>query len=117
MDFYMLECYGRTHSVLSNTLDFVKSMFARDVLYAMFFGYMPTLARSRRSIEGMGMDMADVTRAMERYLALGQRNRHIGRHPAYRVMSRYVAAITRGADRLGTALLRLSDAVDGLRAA
>lgn len=117
MDFYMLEYYGRTYSVLSNTVDFVKSMCARDVLYALFFGYMPTLARSRRSIEGMGMDIGEVARAMERYIALGERNRDIARHPAYRVMARYVAAITRGDDRLGDALLRLSDAVDGLRAA
>jgi hypothetical protein len=54
---------------------------------------------------------------MDRYLALGVRNPDIARHPAYRVMSRYVGAITRGDDKLGDALLRLSDAMDGLRAA
>lgn len=117
MDFYMLEYYGRTYSLLSNTVDFVKSMCARDVLYGLFFGYMPTLVRSRRSIEGMGMDIGEVTKAMERYILLGERNKDIARHPAYRVMAHWVSALTRGDDRLGDAMLRLSDAVDGLRAA
>ena len=117
MDFYMLEYYGKTYSLLSNTFEFVKSVFNPDGLYALFFGYFPTLARSRSSIERMGMDLEDVARAMERYVALGQRNKDIARHPAYAVMARYVSAITRGDDRFGSALLRLTDAVDGLKSA
>ena len=59
----------------------------------------------------------EVTKAMERYILLGERNKDIARHPAYRVMAHWVTALTRGDDRLGGAMLRLSDAVDGLRAA
>jgi hypothetical protein len=117
MDFYMLEYYGRTYSVLSNTADFLRTMCTPDVLYALFFGYMPMLARSRKSITHMGMDLDEVARAMERYVALGRRNRDIARHPAYAVTARWVSVLTRGEDRFGTALLRISDAFDGLRAA
>lgn len=117
MDFYMLEHYGRSYSVLSNTFDFVRSMMKPQGLYALFFGYFPTLTRSRKNIERMGMDVDEIGRALQRYLDLGQRNPDVARHPAYAIMSRYVAAMASGNDRMGTALVRLSDAVDGLRAA
>lgn len=116
MDFYMLEHYGKHHSVLHNAFDMLRSVARPEALYALFFGYFPTLARSRASIERMGLDLDEVATAMRRYVELGRRNVHIARHPTYRVMSRYVELVTDRRDPLGHALARLSDAVDGLRA-
>ena len=115
MDFHMLEHYGRNHSLLSNTFDMLRSVARPDSLYALFFGYFPTLARSRASIQRMGLDIDEVTTAMRRYVELGQRNADIARHPTYRLMSSYVQLITDRRDPVGHALVRLSDAVDGLR--
>jgi hypothetical protein len=115
MDFHMLEHYGKHHSVLHNTFDMLRSVARPEALYALFFGYFPTLARSRASIQHMGLDIGEVAAAMRRYVELGQRNADIARHPTYRVMSRYVELVTDRRDPLGHALARISDAVDGFR--
>lgn len=115
MDFYMLEHYGQQFSVLSNTLDMLRSVASPESLYALFFGYFPTLTRSQGSLGRMGVDARDVQRAMERYVSLGHTNRAVSRHPTYRVMRRYMSGLLQGRDNLGHALVRLSDAVDGLR--
>jgi hypothetical protein len=117
MDFHMLEHYGRNHSLLHNTIDMLRSVARPEALYALFFGYFPTLARSRASIERMGLDIGEVAMAMRRYVQLGERNADIARHPTYRLMSRYVQLVTERRDPLGHALARISDVVDGLRAA
>jgi hypothetical protein len=114
MDFYMLEHYGKSHSALSNTVDLVRSVMRPEGLYALFFGYFPTLTRSRASLERMGIDIDDVTAAMRRYTDLGQRNPSIARHPAYRLMAGYIDLLT-GSDRIGSALVRISDVVDGFK--
>lgn len=116
MDFHMLEHYGKHHSLLSNTFDMLRSVARPEALYALFFGYFPTLARSRASIERMGLEIDEVATAMRRYVELGKRNADIARHPTYRLMSRYVQLVTDRRDPLGHALARLSDVVDGLRA-
>jgi hypothetical protein len=116
MDFHMLEHYGKNHSLMHNTLDMLRSVARPEALYALFFGYFPTLARSRASIERMGLDIGEVATAMRRYVELGQRNPDIARHPTYRLMSRYVQLVTDRRDPLGHALARISDAFDGFRA-
>ncbi len=114
MDFYMLEHYGRSHSAMTNTFELVRSIARPQGLYALLFGYFPTLTRSRASLDRLGIDLEDVTAAMKRYTGLGKRNPDIARHPAYRLMSGYIDLVT-GNDRIGSALVRLSDVVDGFR--
>jgi hypothetical protein len=114
MDFYMLEHYGRSHSALSNTMDLLRSVMRPEGLYALFFGYFPTLTRSRASLERLGIDIEDVTAAMRRYTDLGRRNPEIAKHPTYRLMAGYIDLLT-GRDRIGSALVRISDVVDGFR--
>ena len=114
MDFYMLEHYGGTHSRLANTLDLIRSFVSPSGLYALFFGYLPTLSRGRESIVRIGLDLDEVGKAMRRYVDLGDKNPAIARHPTYRVMRRYVDLTTSGRANIGDAFVRLSDILDGM---
>jgi hypothetical protein len=115
MDFHMLEHYGRAQSKLANTMDLLKSIVRPAGLYATFFGYFPMLARSRGSLEKIGLDMEDAAKAMRRYVELGQKNPDIARHPTYRILAMYVDNVTTGRSRIGDVLMRVSDVVDGVR--
>lgn len=115
MDFYMLEHYGREHSILSNGFDLLRSALQPRALYALFFGYMPTLTRSQATLHRIGIDPVAVNQAMARYAALGDKNRHVARHPTYRLVRHYVHRLTSGTDRLGQTLVRVSDVVDSVR--
>lgn len=114
MDFHMLEFYGREQSRAANALDLVRSFVRPSGLYAMFFGYLPMLARTRENISRMGLDLEEAAKAMRRYVELGERNPDIARHPTYALMRGYVNNVTQGNTRLGDLLLRVSDVVDGL---
>jgi rubrerythrin len=117
MDFHMLEHYGREQSRFTNTMDLLRSVLNPAGLYATFFGYFPMLARSRGSLEKIGLDMDEAARAMGRYVELGRKNPDIAKHPTYRILSRYVEGVTSGRSRIGDVLVRVSDVVDGLSAA
>jgi hypothetical protein len=114
MDFYMLEYYGANHSRLDNTMDLIRGFMHPRGLYAMFFGYLPTLARARENIVAIGLDLDEAGRAMRRYVELGDKNPAIARHPTYRIMRRYVDRTTSGHERIGDVLVRLSDILDGV---
>ncbi len=114
MDFYMLEHYGGTHSRLDNTIDLIRSFVHPRGLYALFFGYLPTLSRGRDNIVRIGLDLDEVGKAMRRYVDLGDKNPAIARHPTYRVMRRYVDLTTQGHANIGDAFVRLSDIIDGM---
>jgi hypothetical protein len=116
MDFHMLEFYGREQSRVANALDLVRSFIRPTGLYAMFFGYLPMLARTRDNIEKMGMDLEEAAKAMRRYVELGEKNPDIARHPTYALMKGYVDDVTQGRSQVGDFLVRVSDAVDGLQA-
>ena len=115
MDFHMLEHYGREHSVLQNSLEFLKSFARPSSLYAMFFGYVPMLARGRHNVDRTGLSQDEIFRCMNRYIALSDRNPDIARHPAYRVMREYAKLVVSGNTAVGDALVRLSDLVEGVR--
>jgi hypothetical protein len=117
MDFHMLEHYGREQSRFTNTMDLLRSVLNPAGLYATFFGYFPMLARSRGSLEKIGLDMDEAARAMGRYVELGRKNADIAKHPTYRILSRYVEGVTSGRSRIGDVLVRVSDVVDGLSSA
>jgi hypothetical protein len=112
MDFYMLEHYGGTHSRLDNTIDLLKSFLHPRSLYALFFGYLPTLSRGRDNIVRIGLDLEEVGKAMRRYVDLGDKNPAIARHPTYRLMRGYVERTTTGHGNIGDAFMRLSDILD-----
>jgi hypothetical protein len=114
MDFYMLEHYGGQHSRLGNTIDMLRAIVHPRGLYALFFGYLPTLSRSRENIVRIGLDLEEVGRAMRRYIELGDRNPAIARHPTYQMMRRYVDRTTSGQGNIGDAFVRLSDILDGV---
>ena len=114
MDFYMLEHYGGTHSRLDNTIDLIKSFVHPSGLYALFFGYLPTLSRGRENIVRIGLELDEIGKAMRRYVELGDKNPAIARHPTYRVMRRYVDLTTSGRANIGDAFVRLSDILDGV---
>ncbi|MBX7078643.1 MAG: hypothetical protein K1X88_05595 [Nannocystaceae bacterium] len=116
MDFHMLEHYGREQTPARNAMDLVKSFVTPSGLYAMFFGYMPMLARTRVNLEAMGLDLDEAAKAMRRYVELGERNGDIARHPTYRIMRGWVDNVTQGRSRIGDVMVRLSDALDGLGA-
>jgi hypothetical protein len=112
MDFHMLEKYGREQTTLQNMLDLVRSSIHPSSLYAMFFGYLPMLARGRGNVERIGLDQGDVRKCLARYLRLGKENPHIARHPTYRIMCINAREVMSGGRTLGDLLMRLSDAVD-----
>lgn len=112
MDFHMLEYYGQAQGPWQNTLDLVKAFVRPTGLYAMFFGYLPMMARSRENLVAMGLELDEAAKAMRRYVELGDRNPDIARHPTYRLVRGYVDGVTQGRSRLGDVLLRLSDTVD-----
>lgn len=114
MDFHMLEYYGQAQGSWQNTLDLVKAIMSPTGMYAMFFGYMPMMARSRENLVAMGLDLDEAAKAMRRYVDLGDRNPDIARHPTYRIMRSYVDGVTQGNTRLGDMLLRVSDTFDAL---
>jgi hypothetical protein len=113
MDFYMLEYYGREQSRAANAIDLIRSFVRPSGLYAMFFGYLPMLARSRDNLQRMGLDLDEAARAMRRYVELGDRNPDIARHPTYALMRGYVDNVTQGRTQLGDVLVRVSDVIDG----
>jgi len=114
MDFYMLEKYGTEHSRLDNTLDMIRAVVHPRGLYALFFGYLPTLSRGRENIVRIGLDLDEVGKAMRRYVELGDKNPGVARHPTYRMMRRYVASTIEGRGNLGDTFVRLSDILDGV---
>lgn len=116
MDFHMLEYYGREQSRAANAVDLIRSFVRPSGLYAMFFGYLPMLARSRANLEKVGLDMDEAAKAMRRYVELGERNPDIARHPTYAIMRGYVDNVTQGRSQIGDFLVRVSDVVDGLSA-
>lgn len=116
MDFYMLELYGREQSRVANAMDLLRSAVRPTGLYALFFGYLPMLARTRGNIEAMGMDLDEAAKAMRRYCELGDRNPDIARHPTYALVRGYVDDITTGKSRVGDLFVRISDAIDGVGA-
>lgn len=116
MDFYMLELYGREQTRAANALDLVRSALRPTGLYALFFGYLPMLARTRDNIEAMGMDLDEAAKAMRRYVELGDKNPDIARHPTYALVRGYVDDVTMGRSRVGDLFVRISDMVDGVHA-
>lgn len=114
MDFHMLEYYGREQSRTENTIDLLRSFVRPSGLYAMFFGYLPMLARSRGNLERMGMDLDEAGRAMRRYCELGEKNADIAKHPTYVLMRGYVESVTQGKTQLGDWLVRASDVLEGM---
>lgn len=113
MDFHMLEYYGREQTRAENAIDLIRSFVRPSGLYAMFFGYMPMLARSRVNLERMGLDLDEAAKAMRRYVELGERNPDIARHPTYALMRSYVDNVTQGRTGLGDVLVRVSDVLEG----
>jgi hypothetical protein len=112
MDFHMLDKYGREQTVWQNGLDLMRSAMHPSSLYAMFFGYLPMLARGRGNVERIGLDLGEVRKCLERYVRLGRDNPHIARHPTYRIMCINAKEAMAGGRTLGDLLLRLSDAAE-----
>lgn len=116
MDFYMLELYGREHSRAANTIELIRSTLRPTGLYALFFGYLPMLARTRDNLQAMGMDLDEAAKAMRRYVELGEKNPDIARHPTYALVRGYVDDVTMGRSRVGDLFVRISDGIDRLGA-
>jgi len=114
IDFHVLESSGRDERLLEQARYITAATTNRHILWALFFGLMPYLARARFNLEAMGLDYAKVERMLRRYVDLGDSNREIAKNPCYRVVRLYAAKLARGDFVLEGMLARLSDVVAGL---
>ena len=114
VDFHVLEKYGKERSILLNGAELARAFVSPFAVHAMLLGYVPMLARSRRNIEKAGLDLDEVRRCLRRYVALGESNPDVARHPAYRMMSAFAARLADGKTGFGDTLVRLSDAIDAI---
>ena len=114
VDFHVLESSGRDERFLEQARYITSAATNRHILWALFFGLMPYLARARFNLEAMGLEYSRVQRMLRRYVDLGNGNAEIAKNPCYKVVRLYAAKLARGDFLIEELLARLSDAVASL---
>ncbi len=112
VDFDLLARYGKARSPLLNTADLGLSFADLRAVYAMFLGYVPLVSRARGNIVRAGLDLEEIRKCLARYVALGEDNADIARHPSYLFIRAYAQRLVDGKFGLGDFLVRASDLME-----
>jgi hypothetical protein len=115
MDWYALERYGREMSWLASVFAAAGAMARPRFAATILLGFLPFMRRIAERALAMGLAERRLQQMFGVFVAQGDARPTVRGLHSYRLARRYAAHIADGNLPPGELLLRLSDAVDGLR--